>query len=253
MTQGPAASISAGPAAIARVLAGLYGKEGHSKSEDWSQTKTRQIEFLGDLKEYFPVINGYVILSHDTKKFPKDANEVEELRKKVKVGIQRDAQVTFGQRRDEKYAVVPNDKTFVNQIFCAALNISQGTSGYYNYDIDGQDGHVKTKFILDMDYEGTYLAALDTESPELYLTLIGGGAFGNNTDDIIDSIVKAHAKWGIENNTGTLEAVNIVFFGYDQTVPASLLKKLKDTLPHAKYEWKKFADNKLDPSQSVAN
>ena len=49
-----------------------------------------------------------------------------------------------------------------------------------------------SKVLLDAAYEGVYLAAIRTQAPKIYLTLIGGGVFRNSRDLIYRSILRAH-------------------------------------------------------------
>jgi len=138
--------------------------------------------------------------------------------KGFKLGIQRNAQVVYGHRSQEKLDMVETEKVFINQVFCAALNISQGESGRNNYRIDQREGFERSKYVLRMDYEGTYLAAHFTQpkSTELYLTLIGGGAFGNRSEDIAEAVVEAHNKYG---RAPLKKVYCVVFSAYDKTIP----------------------------------
>lgn len=52
------------------------------------------------------------------------------------------------------------------------MNIGQGMSGMYNKQ--ARDSRAKCQFILDSDYEATYLSAIKHKREHLFLTLIGG-------------------------------------------------------------------------------
>jgi len=58
-TQGPAASLGAPGAAITRVHAAFFNKT--TDPSEWRQTGSKQIEFLDNVSEHFPTVNGYVI------------------------------------------------------------------------------------------------------------------------------------------------------------------------------------------------
>jgi hypothetical protein len=68
--------------------------------------------------------------------------------------------------------VVDDPKQVVDQVFCAALNIGQGMSGMTNKRVS--HSQEKCQFILDSDYEATYLSAIKHKRKHLVLTLIGG-------------------------------------------------------------------------------
>lgn len=65
---GPAASVSAGAAAIARVHAAFF-KEG-VPPQQWAQNDANQVNFLGQVSEHFPMKNGYVCLSESDPQWP---------------------------------------------------------------------------------------------------------------------------------------------------------------------------------------
>ena len=49
--------------------------------------------------------------------------------------------------------------------------------------------------LLRAAYEGLYLAALVQQRRQLYLTLVGGGSFGNRIELILEEMKRAHDKW----------------------------------------------------------
>jgi hypothetical protein len=79
--------------------------------------------------------------------------------------------VTTGHRH-RGFDVVDDPKQVVDQVFCAALNIGQGMSGMANKRVS--QSQEKCQFILDSDYEATYLSAIKHKRKHLVLTLIGG-------------------------------------------------------------------------------
>eukprot|EP01130_Rhizamoeba_saxonica_P013822 TRINITY_DN593_c0_g1_i2.p1 TRINITY_DN593_c0_g1~~TRINITY_DN593_c0_g1_i2.p1 ORF type:complete len:342 (-),score=59.73 TRINITY_DN593_c0_g1_i2:32-1057(-) len=225
-TQGPAASISAGASAIARVLAAFYNPQTH-KSE-WSQTAQRQVEFLENIK-HFPTVNGYVTLGKcdPNLDFPTDPAELDDILQNIKVGCVKNAQVTSGHRRGSTLDRVCDPNQVVDQVFCAALNIGQGYSGSVNSRSPSCEE--KCKLILDAAYEGTYLTAIKNQRESIYLTLIGGGVFGNSLDWISETILKTHLKYGKQNTT--LKNVTLVCFDSSQVDEWLLQSARKQGIP----------------------
>lgn len=338
MTQGPAASVSAGPGAITRLLYPFYDED--KPAEEWMQTKTKQVEFLGDVKEYYTVSNGYVIQSGNELKLdaipeeekkeevkeeekkeeevkeekkeeikeeekkeeikeeeePKKEEEVKESEEKkpkieevkeeekkeevkeeekkeekeekkekeeeevkeeekkeeeeeeddeeekerkrknnenktyndvmrrVKVGIHVGIQPTFGEKDmwEFKSKINFNKDMRISQVFCAAMNLRQGKSGYTNSNIEY--GTRKAELLLEAAYRGTYLAAIRHGCPTLLLTLIGGGAFGNNTSLIFEVIKKVHLEIACNKRNRTLNKVRVVMF----SMANGMIEFLKD-------------------------
>jgi len=127
--------------------------------------------------------NGYALVTENgLKKISDQLRSASEgnrdlLRQKLRIGLQWDTQVTLG-----------SSEHLVSQIFCSALPVS-----YCNLP-----SHLWSDFaqlVLESTYEATICAAalnsLRTGNPKVYLTLVGGGAFGNRIDWIIDGIERA--------------------------------------------------------------
>ena len=222
MTQGPAASISAGAGAISRVLLPFYDAE--KGAHEWGQTKTQQVEMLADVSEYFTVKNGYIVQNGSEKTVDADLScqENRDLVNKVKVLVHVDEEVVYGPRELMKEAITcigkdddneasrtqPNHK--ICQVFCAAMNMGQGESGFKNAGIEGSG--VKAKLLLEAAYRGTYLAAIRHGCPKLFLTLIGGGVFGNSQTAIMDIIEKVHMDTACTEKNNVIEEVHVVMF-----------------------------------------
>ena len=183
-TQGPICSICAGAGTIFRnYFARVNGSIG--------QTQDNQIDCLAEIGNYFgneqrnlwTMQNGYC--------FPKasglnkienqlsrcDAIEIDEIRAKLKVGIQSNTQVT-----------IENSNHTVTQVFCSALPIAYS-------DISPTKWNHFPRLILDAAYEATFHVALQnlekTGCNKLYLTLVGGSVFGNKLDWILNSISRS--------------------------------------------------------------
>jgi len=224
-TQGPAASISAGAAAIARVHAAFYSDK--TPLKEWQQTKDNQIKFLGheNIAPYFPVINGYIVLSDTAKPWPKEAEERAALLDVAGVGLHADCQVIFGGTNSSSHFLTVNQPHYIDQVFCAAMNCGQGMSGYNN--LRKPDSQDKRDFILKVAYDGTYLCAVRRQTEKLHLTLIGGGVFGNPLPAICSAIYSAHMQYTTDPACKLQEVVLSVF---DPNVPyhiEGLAKSLK--------------------------
>jgi len=94
------------------------------------------------------------------------------------------------------------------QVFCAAMNLSQGWSGARNRSLP--DSAEKARILLRAGYRGTLYGAEMYGCRKVYLTLIGGGVFGNNQDDIFRAICTAHAE--ICEFNKCIEEIHVVFF-----------------------------------------
>jgi len=91
----------------------------------------------------------------------------------------------------------------------SAVNVFQGRTGSENLRVPNSE--VKCQFVLDMAYQGTCLVAIANHRTQIYLTLVGGGIFGNKKEWIFDAIISAHHKWGISGQS-SLEQVTLVAF-----------------------------------------
>jgi len=220
-TQGPIASISAGGGAITRVHAAFYDPS--KPQREWSQTDTRQHNFLKNLKEYFPVFNGYIVLQPESLPFPRDVQEQNKLLEKCYVGYHKNVQVTFGEAISRKFRKVNDPDQIIDQVFCAGMNMAQGSSGWRNST--SPNASLKASFILQSAYEGTYLTAITNDRKNIFLTMIGGGVFGNHPNSIYNAILDAHLKWGLYQNN-SLEKVTVVLYYGD--VPRWFEEKLKE-------------------------
>lgn len=180
MTQGPACAIACGAGTIFRNYFLPVG-------DQQGQTDKVQLNLLDDLEKEIPKLwkmkNGYLLT--DKKKL-EAINEIimsryDELIGLVKVGVHSDTQVTLDW-----------GKHVVTQVFCSALPIA------YN-DIPMDDWEPFARFILEANYEATILAAMENlcnnQNNKVYLTMLGGGAFGNKMEWIVESIEKVLKKY----------------------------------------------------------
>ncbi len=187
-TQGPICAISCGAGTIYR----NYFVE---LNEHIGQTENNQIdclELIGDELEnkrlnLWKMKNGYALLSQNgllaiNEKIAQfNENQRESLKGKLKVGIQWQTEVTISETKHK-----------VSQIYCSALPIgySQIESFYWEYF---------SRIILEALYEATLYAGMinmeKNNSNLVYLTLVGGGAFGNEEYWILESMKKAVEKF----------------------------------------------------------
>ena len=187
-TQGPACAIACGAGTIFR----NYFVEINKKI---GQTLENQIDCIGDIgnalgndnSKFWKMQNGYALvcetgLDKITKKLKTiDDVEYDVLLGKLRLGIQFDTQVTLD-----------NCEHKVTQAYCSALPVA-----YSQYNKDKWTEF--SKFILNAAYEATFctgiLNYLNTGNKKVYLTLLGGGAFGNRNDWITSAIRRSLKKY----------------------------------------------------------
>jgi hypothetical protein len=193
-TQGPACAIAAGAGTIYRnYFVPLHGRIG--------QSENNQIDCLADLgralgnseNRLWEMRNGYALASASglmeisNRLRASSEKNLDELRELLRVGIQRDTQVTLKGSNHK-----------VSQVYCSALPVA-----YSKHPSDLWEGFAR--LVLEASYEATICAAILNAqrmgNKRVFLTLLGGGAFGNETRWIMDSIrrvLKLYKDWGIE-------------------------------------------------------
>ncbi|MFA7097268.1 MAG: hypothetical protein WC383_12425 [Gammaproteobacteria bacterium] len=183
-TQGPACAIAAGTGTIYRnYFALVNGQVG--------QSANNQIDCLADIgatlgnsrNQLWEMRNGYALASHNglveiAKSLQTSSEkEIDKIRQRLRIGIQWNTQVTLY-----------DCKHLVSQVYCSALPVA-----YSQHSPELWADFAR--LILEAAYEATLCAAvLNTErngSNRVFLTLLGGGAFGNETDWIIGAIHRA--------------------------------------------------------------
>ena len=183
-TQGPACAISAGAGTIYRnYLVPLNGEIGQSASN--------QIDCLSGIGQilgnqdsrFWVMLNGYALptrkgLAEISSKI-RDLNpeERDHLQTQLQVGIQWGTQVTL-----------PGCSHCVSQIYCSALPVAYSS-------LPSSEWEEFARLVLEAAYEATFCAGIlnaqKTGNPRVYLTLLGGGAFGNEPSWIINAIKRA--------------------------------------------------------------
>lgn len=183
-TQGPACAVAAGAGTIYRnYFAQVNGKTG--------QTCDNQIDCLVDLGtalgnsdgHLWEMKNGYVIpsdtgLMEITSKITSASeNDMDDLRKLLRIGVQWNTQVTMGDAQHK-----------VTQAYCSALPVA-----YTQQPSDLWAAFAQ--LVLEASYEATLCTAIEnskqTGNNKVYLTLLGGGVFGNEIAWITGAIKRA--------------------------------------------------------------
>ena len=213
-TQGPACAIACGAGTI-------YRNYFADVDDQIGQTADKQIDCSADLgrelrntnQRLWKMQNGYLFpsdagLAEITERL-RTAGEVDRdaLLGELRIGLQLDAEVTLegaGYR--------------VSQAYCSALPVAYGRQ-----PIDQWTEFAK--LVLDAAYEATLAAAVinanQTGNRVVYLTLLGGGVFGNRDQWITDAIERAfhlHSKYGLD--------LPIVSYGQSKPSVAELTQRL---------------------------
>ena len=192
LTQGPACAIAAGAATIYRnYFAMVDGIQG--------QTAKRQLDGLADLgqalsealgtsaDDLWHMKNGYALCSRSSIDAISrhietlEEDQLEILRGKLRIGLHWDVEVTD--------AAGPA-RPLVSQAFCSALPVSYSGAPAANW-------RPFASLILEAAYEATLWATLlnakRKASKRVLLTMLGGGAFGNEESWICCAIERALA------------------------------------------------------------
>ncbi len=212
-TQGPACAIACGSGTIYRNYFVPVG-------DQIGQTRSNQIDCLdligqelkNDEFKYWSMRNGYALFDEKglfalNKKIASlNSTEREALKQKLKTGIQWNTEVT-----------ISKSKHRVSQIYCSALPVAYCATDqiYWEYF---------SRIILEATYESTLYAALINlekyNSNKVFLTLVGGGAFGNAEYWILESMRDAIRKFRY-----TPLDIKIVSYGHSND---NLIEYLKD-------------------------
>lgn len=200
-TQGPACAIACGAGTI-------YRNYFVPLEDQIGQTSKHQVDCLEDIGkalgneelQLWSMKNGYALanlegLKNITARLSNlNLESYENLKGKLKIGLQWDTQVTLSS----------NQQT-VSQAYCSALPVA-----YCN--VASVYWESFAKLILEATYDAVFYAALAnyerTGNQQLFLTLVGGGAFGNELPWILDAIAQTVTKF-----RNTPLKVNIVSYG----------------------------------------
>ena len=190
-TQGPTCAIAAGAGTIYRnYFVEVDGKRG--------QTAKRQVDCLADLgtalgnraDALWTMRNGYALATSEGldqingQLGTLDDRAKEQLMGKLKVGIQKQPEVTLPHE-----GATP---LLVSQVYGSALPVAYSAHSPEQWELFA-------RLVLEASYEATFSAAVLNQqqngSNKLYLTLLGGRAFGNPTDWILHAIRRAMGRF----------------------------------------------------------
>lgn len=187
-TQGPACAIACGAGTIYRnYFVPVNGQTGQS-----ANSQINCLDLIGETLnntelQLWKMSNGYALLNQNgllqiNRQIAEMSNsERESLKEKLKIGIQWDTEVTLTEQ-----------KQIVSQAYCSALPVA------YSH-IESFYWESFARIVLEATYEATLYAALTnlerTDCNKIYITLVGGGAFGNELNWILESLVKALKKF----------------------------------------------------------
>lgn len=232
-TQGPACAMAVGAATLYRnylIPMDDYANASTTATDGQiGQTESCQIDCLRDLHTTFQDVcsvqrhqplwttqNGYafctpigesMIANYLNDQQQQQANmSYDTLMGQLRVGITWNASVTI---EDAQHTV--------SQVFCSALPLA-----YMRLNTDDLEDFAR--LILDATYEATFYAALEnyqtTNNPDVFLTYVGGGAFGNDEGWICDAIVRALRKF----RNAPLR-VHLVSYGRSSGIARKVIRK----------------------------
>ena len=212
-TQGPACALACMAATVFRNYFGLKSKKGQTRKKQLNALEHIFDSMENDKKQFLTIKNGYVDttsyekLNEMNKHIDKAEHTITDL---LQVGVHRNVGVDFLNRdihNIHDYAPVPeatyeDNPTCVTQVFCSALAIA-----YSKFKGDDLWAPL-AQIILNATYEATILAAirnfdqwhdkykrLNIKKQKVYLTLVGGGVFGNRDEWIARAISAAANKY----------------------------------------------------------
>ena len=176
-TQGPACALACFAGAVYRNYFVPLGNQ-------IGQTAHKQVDCLADLgdalgnrsQRLLEMRNGYALAGEEglreIRQILDATNEAERdgLRGLLRVGIQWGTEVTL-----------PGAGHLVNQVYASALPV-----GYSPHS--ASEWEPFARLVLEAAYEATLLAAASTPDRRVFLTLLGGGVFGNRMEWIVDAI-----------------------------------------------------------------
>lgn len=206
-TQGPACAIAAGAGTIYRNY--FLDVNGHT-----GQTSGNQIDCLADIgvalgnedNRLWEMKNGYAMVSktglEEISETIQSATEIEvdKLRALLRIGIQWNTEVTLN-----------NAGHKVSQVYCSALPVA------YSH----KPAELWSEFaglVLEATYEASLCAgilnSLETGNKRVYLTMVGGDAFGNKNAWITSAIGRALSRY----NGFDLEVVIVSYNGSNEYI-----------------------------------
>lgn len=208
-TQGPACAMACGAGT-------LYRNYFVPQNGVIGQNRATQIDTLSELgdavgnhgQRYWAMTNGYALPTAQglTEMATCAATEADSLADLIRVGVQSDTEVTL-----------PNCGHTVTQVYASALPIAYSP-------LPQQAFEPFARLVLNAAYEATCYAAvlnaLKTGNRRLFLTQLGGGAFGNRPDWIADAIERSLLKFAQSGLD-----IRIVSYGQSSQVITDLIER----------------------------
>ncbi len=217
-TQGPACAIACGAGTIYRnYFANVNGQIGQSSTNQIDCLNGIGIELENNKYHYWKMENGYALPSREGTKIISNKikllseTDYEYLKGKLRIGAQWDSEVT-----------ISNNRNLITQVYCSALPVA-----YSNIEEDLWSDFAK--LVLDATYEATLYVALKkyerTKNNKVFLTLIGGGAFGNKKEWIFKAIENSIKKF-----SKTPLDIKIVSYGASDRDINQFIKSIKNEI-----------------------
>ncbi|MFN3215534.1 MAG: hypothetical protein ACE367_03460 [Acidimicrobiales bacterium] len=195
-TQGPACAVACGAGTILRnYFVEVNGRIGQSADNQIDCLADVGVHLFGagagagdgdgngDAGPAWTMRNGYAMFDAaglervDDRLASMSAAELDEVRARLRVGVHHDVEVT----------TAPSGHV-VTQVYCSALPVA------YNR-LPSEAFERFARLVLEAAYEATLraaaLATARSGNPTVFLTMLGGGVFGNDTAWIIDAIDRA--------------------------------------------------------------
>lgn len=179
LTQGSAASLSALGGLLYRRYFLFYPQSPWAPS--WEQTAEKQVNFLSALADVVPVTRAGYVQFTTVSSLP-----TLEQYKAITIGFHENIQVTTGmQVGPDEQVLVGNQEQLINQVFTAAVDLKNTNR------LLSTNPNVKAwaRTLLRAGYEGTLRATAMKCKKKLFLTLVGGGVFGNQLSWIGDALL----------------------------------------------------------------
>ena len=183
-TQGPACAIAAGAGTIYRnYFVPVNGRVGQSAANQIDCLQDIGVALGNQNNRLWRMRNGYALSSVEglreihERLLAMEESERDDLRQRLQIGIQWDTQVTLGDCQHS-----------VTQAYCSALPVAYSSQSSKQWE-------PFARLVLEAAYEATlHVASLNAErtgNRQVYLTLLGGGAFGNDSDWIMAAVERA--------------------------------------------------------------
>lgn len=213
-TQGPACAIACGAGTI-------YRNYFVQLDDQIGQTEHKQVDCLdligqelkNEQRNFWQMKNGYALMDQNgliTLNRTLSALDLagrEKLKDLLQVGIQWNTEVTLAPTKHK-----------VSQIYCSALPVAYSSIESFYWESFA-------RLILEATYEATLYAALlnysKTGSKQVFLTLVGGGAFGNEDKWIFESM-----QYAIRKFMNTPLQIKVVSYGQSNPNLVNCLRKI---------------------------